>query len=274
MSPGSEASASRRTGARSWIGELLDFARDGDLFTAPTPAAGEETRLFGGLIAAQALGAAGATVDDDKQPHSLHAYFLRGGRYGVDATLHVHRVRDGASFATRRVTVAQNGTTIFEMLASFHRPEPSVDHYPAAEPVPTLTDSTHPATALAIATKFEIRSAIRDPSGWAIPPFWIRSREAIENDPLIRACTLTFLSDIGPVPVARPPGTPLRSGTGFAASLDHAVWFHRPFEPGTWHRYDVTAVNHGNARGLVRGSLYDATGRLIASTGQEALWRL
>jgi acyl-CoA thioesterase-2 len=81
------------------------------------------------------------------------------------------------------------------------------------------------------------------------------------------------MSDIGPVPVARPPGTPLRTAAGYAASLDHAVWFHRPFVPAEWHRYEVNPLNNADARGLVVGSMYDLAGSLVASTSQEALWR-
>jgi acyl-CoA thioesterase II len=106
-----------------------------------------------------------------------------------------------------------------------------------------------------------------------VPPFWIRTKDVIEDDPLIRACTLTYMSDFGPVPVARPPGTPLSTEIGYAASLDHAVWFHRPFRPDQWHRYEVRSLNNSDARGLVVGSLYDGSGALVASTSQEALWR-
>ena len=121
---------------------------------------------------------------------------------------------------------------------------------------------------------FELRTIPGDESEFAIPPFWARSRLPIEDDPLIQAATLTFLSDLGPVPAALPPGVPLRRDLGFAASLDHAIWFHRPFHPDRWHRYEVRSVNHNDSRGLAVGSLYAADGTLIASTTQEALWRM
>src|SRR4029077_2867387 len=110
------------TGAdKSWIARLLNFRRDGDTFVVTQPPFGPSPRLFGGLIAAQALGAAGATVDTDKLPQSLHLYFVRGGYYDVDVEFHVERTRDGGSFDTRRVTATQHGEVILEMITSFHR---------------------------------------------------------------------------------------------------------------------------------------------------------
>jgi len=251
----------------------LDFERRGDVFIAPNPSGGLGSRLFGGLIAAQSLAAAGATVDAEKLPQSLHLYFVRGGEYGVDVELQVERTRDGRSFDTRRVTAVQHGKTILEMIASFHRPEPGADWQPPSAPDLEFDDAVAKSHDLGFAGRFEIRTRPDDDSIFAVPPFWIRTNDVIEDDPLIRACTLTFLSDFGPVPVARPPGTPLGTDGGYAASLDHAVWFHRPFQPEQWHRYEVRALNNTDSRGLVVGSLYDRAGALVASTSQEALWR-
>jgi acyl-CoA thioesterase len=257
----------------SWIARLLDFARDGDVFVAPQPEAGPGSRLFGGLIAAQSLGAAGATVEPGKLPQSLHLYFVRGGQYGVDVELRVVRTRDGRSFDTRQVTAVQNGKTILEMTASFHRPEQGADWYPESAPGLEFDDAVPKYPNLGFRGLFDFRAMPGDDSPFIVPPFWIRTQHPIEDDPLIRACTLTFMSDFGPVPAARPPGTRLGADDGYAASLDHAVWFHRPFVPDRWHRYEVRPLNNGDARGLVAGSLYDASGALIASTTQEALWR-
>jgi acyl-CoA thioesterase-2 len=118
----------------SWIARLLDFQRDGDVFVAPQPSGGPGKRLFGGLIAAQSLAAAGGTVEPDKLPQSLHLYFVRGGEYGVDVELNVVRTRDGRSFDTRQVTAVQHGKTILEMIASFHRPEQGADWHPTPPP--------------------------------------------------------------------------------------------------------------------------------------------
>jgi acyl-CoA thioesterase II len=257
----------------SWIARLLDFRRDGDTFIAPQPAAGPNARLFGGLIAAQALGAAGATVEPDKRPQSLHLYFVRPGQYGVDVELDVVRTRDGRSFDTRQVTAVQNGKTILEMIASFHRPEQGADWHPSTPPGIAFDEAVPKEPDLGFTGLFEFRVRPTDDSPFVVPPFWIRSKHHIEDDPLVQACALTFMSDFGPVPVARPPGVPGGVADGYAASLDHAVWFHRPFVPHDWHRYEVTSLNNSDARGLVVGSMYDWSGALVASTTQEALWR-
>ncbi|MET0453654.1 MAG: acyl-CoA thioesterase domain-containing protein [Mycobacterium sp.] len=262
-------------GEPSWLARLLTFERDGDVFvTSQPPPAGPGNRLFGGLIAAQSLAAAGATVEPDKLPQSLHLYFVRGGQYGVDVELHVVRTRDGRSFDTRQVTAVQNGNTILEMIASFHRPEDGADWHPSPIPGIEFDDAVPKVRDLGFAKRFEVRATPDDDSPFVVPPFWIRTKDPIEDDPLVRACALTFLSDFGPVPVARPPGTPLALDVGYAASLDHAVWFHRPFVPDHWHRYEVRSLNNSDSRGLVAGSMYDAAGALVASTTQEALWRV
>lgn len=259
---------------RSWLARLLDFERRGDVFIAPNPSSGPGTRLFGGLIGAQALAAAGATVDPAKLPQSLHLYFVRGGEYGVDVELEVERTRDGRSFDTRRVTAVQHGKTILEMIASFHTPEPDADWQRPREAALDFDAAVPKDPELGFAARFDFRVYPGVDSLFPVPPFWIRTRDVIEDDPLLRACALTFMSDFGPVPVARPPGTPLDGDTGYAASLDHAVWFHRPFHPERWHLYDVRSLNNSDSRGLVAGSLYDGAGALVASTTQEALWRL
>ncbi|CAJ1578967.1 acyl-CoA thioesterase [[Mycobacterium] wendilense] len=256
---------------KSWIAQLLQFDRDRDTFVSPQAQVfGNEPRLFGGLIAAQALGAAGATVDPVKLPQSLHLYFVRGGVYGVAVEFQVERTRDGRSFDTRRVTAVQNGAVILEMIASFHLPEPGADRHPPPVVTVGLEDAVAKDPSIDFADYFEIRTMPDDTSEFAIPPFWIRTRDEIEDDPLVRSCVLAFMSDFGPVPVARPPELP---ADGFAASLDHSVWFHRAFDPHQWHRYDVDPVNNSDSRGLVRGSLYNTDRTLIATTSQEALWR-
>ncbi|MGV0744174.1 acyl-CoA thioesterase [Mycolicibacterium sp. XJ870] len=258
----------------SWISNLLRFDRVGDVFRIREPRSGAVERLFGGLIAAQSLAAAGATVEADKLPQSLHAYFVRGGRYDADVEFHVERTRDGRAFATRRVTAIQDGAVILEMIASFHKPEPGVDWQPESTPILEFESAIAKSAVVDFGDLFELRTMAGDDSEFAVPPFWIRTHEQIEDDPLIRACALTYMSDLGPVPAALPPQTPLRADLGFAASLDHSIWFHRPFSPAAWHRYEVRSVNHNDSRGLAAGSLYAADGTLVASVTQEALWRM
>lgn len=257
----------------SWIAELVRLDGDGCSFRT-SAAFGAGPRLFGGLIAAQALAAAGATVLPDRLPQSLHAYFIRGGRVGVDVEFSVELTRDGRSFNTRRVTASQDGAAIFEMLASFHRPETTTDWQRREPPGLPLAEATT-VTALPEqwADHFETRVAPGGPNDWPVQPFWFRTRELVEDDPLLRACALTFISDVGLVSAARPPGADM-PGPGGAASLDHALWLHRPVDPHEWHLYEAVALTHSDARGLARGSITDRDGTLIASVTQESLWRI
>ncbi|BBY53624.1 thioesterase family protein [Mycobacterium koreense] len=258
----------------SWLARLLDFDRAGDTFVVRTIEAGPAPRLFGGLIAAQALAAAGRTVDADKPPHSLHAYFVRGGHYDAPLHMQVQRIRTGRSFDTRQVSVRQDDAVILELIASFHHPEPGADWHPDVESALPFDTSVPKQPVLQYTDRFEIRTDPRDRSPYAVPPYWIRTRDPLGDDPLICACALTFISDLGPVPAVRPPGTELDFGSAFATSLDHSIWFHRRFAPHQWHRYEVAAANNSDSRGLARGALYDRAGALVASTAQEALWRV
>ncbi|MGE0218397.1 acyl-CoA thioesterase [Mycolicibacterium sp.] len=260
--------------SRSWIAEMLALDRHGDVFIAAQAADGPGTRLFGGLIAAQALAAAGATVEPAKRPHSFHLYFVRGGRYGLDVELHVERTRNGRAFDTRLVTAVQDHVVILEMIASFHRPEPDADLHPVAPRSLALAASVPKFPDVHFAEHFEIRARPSDESLFALPPFWIRTRDKVDCHPLVRACVLTFMSDLGPAPAARPAGAPPQADGDFAASLDHSVWFHRDFDPHEWHRYDVHSLNNSDSRGLVAGAIYSQSGSLIASTTQETLWRI
>lgn len=257
----------------SWIARLVRLDGDGPHFSTSV-ALGSGGRLFGGLIAAQALAAAGATVQDGRVPQSLHAYFIKGGRVGVDVEYTVEATRDGRSFDTRRVTASQNGVPIFEMLTSFHQPEPTLDWQRPAPVRLSLQDAT--TTVLPPerwADQFEVRVAADVVTEWPLQPFWFRSREHIEDDPLLQACAITYVSDLGLVSTGRPPGhsTP---GPGGAASLDHALWLHRPIDPNEWHCYDAVGMSHSDARGLAFGSIHDSRGRLVASAAQESLWRI
>ena len=259
-------------GMPSWIADLVRLDGDGTVFRTAT-ALGSGPRLFGGLIAAQALAAAAATVDSARLPQSLHAYFIRGGRVGVDVEYVVETTRDGRSFTTRRVTASQDGTPIFEMLASFHTPETTVDWQRPTTPRLSLTDATVVVTPPERwADYYEMRVAADADTTWPQQPFWFRSREPIEDDPVLAACALTFVSDLGMVSTARPPGEH-EPGPGGAASLDHALWLHRRVDPRQWHCYDAVAISHSDARGLAFGSIHDDLGTLVASVAQESLWR-
>lgn len=262
----------------SWIARLValdgaDTGSGGQDFSTSV-ALGSYGRLFGGLIAAQALAAAGATVQDGRMPQSLHAYFIKGGRVNVDIDYTVETTRDGRSFDTRRVTASQHGVPIFEMLTSFHQPEPTLDwQHPATVRLPLreATQAVKPPEQWA--DHFEVRVGRGVRTDWPLQPFWFRSREQVEDDPLLQACAITFVSDLGMVSTGRPPGRD-SPGAGGAASLDHALWLHRPIDVNEWHCYDAVGLNHSDARGLAFGSIHDHAGRLVASVAQESLWRI
>lgn len=258
----------------SWIADLVRLDGTGPTFRT-SAAFGAGPRLFGGLIAAQALAAAGLTVEPERLPQSLHAYFIKGGQVGVDVDYTVEITRDGRSFNTRRVTASQVGEPIFEMLASFHVPETTVDFQrPGSYSLAFEDATTEVRPPERWADFFEARVATRQsPPEWPEQPFWFRSRQPVEDDPLLQACAVTFLSDLGLVSAARPPGHE-EPGPGGAASLDHALWLHRRIDPNRWHCYDAVGVSHSDARGLAFGSLRDIDGRLVASVAQESLWRV
>ena len=161
-----------------------------------------------------------------------------------------------------------------EMLASFHRPETTLDWQRPAEPRLPLDEATGVVTPPERwAAYFETRVGPGTSTEWPQQPFWFRSRQSIEDDAVLRACALTFVSDLGMLSTARPPGHQ-NPGPGGAASLDHALWLHRPLDPNEWHCYDATAVGHADARGQAFGAIHDLRGRLVASVAEESLWRI
>ncbi|MFI1952364.1 acyl-CoA thioesterase II [Streptomyces xinghaiensis] len=252
-------------------------------------------RVFGGQVAGQALVAAGRTTEGDRPVHSLHAYFLRPGRPGVPIVYQVERVRDGRSFTTRRVVAVQQGRTIFHLTASFHRPEPGIEQQlpmpevPAPEELPRLTDEIrrhlgHLPEALermARRQPFDIRYVERlrwstgDLTG-AEPrsAVWMRADGPLGDDPLTHTCALAYASDMTLLDAVRVPIEPLWGSRGFdIASLDHAMWFHRPFRTDEWFLYQQESPIATGGRGLARGQIFDREGRLLVSVMQEGLFR-
>ena len=258
--------------------ELLDLAPLGDdRFEASTPADGPE-RLFGGQVASQTLRAATLTVDEGRLPHSLHAYFIRPGKPGIPLHLAVERTRDGRSFATRHVTASQDGEPIFNLSASFHVSEPGDDwHLPAPPDMgdpESVTLPESPIRAFSAMSPFEIRSLRpAGPGGFpAIHPFWVRTRQSLPDDASLHACVVAFMSDMGVVGSARGPESTLPNRF-IGASLDHAVWFHRPVRADDWLLFSVDPISNYGARALARGSMHDRNGVLVMSLMQEALLR-
>ncbi|MGI8647406.1 MAG: acyl-CoA thioesterase II [Acidimicrobiales bacterium] len=248
-------------------------------------------RVFGGQVAGQALIAAGRCVPQDRVVHSLHAYFIRPGDSSVPILFHVENVRDGSSFSVRRVVAVQHGVTIFFMSASFQRPEEGLDHYgqmptdiPAPEELRTLMERLEP-----VADRLGVWGEIARPidvryvgaPGWlenrpAEPKqrVWMRADGRLPDDPQLHACALTYASDLTLLDgVLATHGEVWGPGGFTGASLDHAVWFHRPFRADEWILYDCESPSASGARGLATARCYTAAGQHVATVVQEGLLR-
>jgi acyl-CoA thioesterase-2 len=254
---------------------------DSDLFLGD-PGEGEG-RLFGGLVAAQSVMAAGLTVPQERSLHSLHAYFLRPGRHGLPIRFVVDRIRDGRSFTTRRVKAHQGGEAIFNLSASFAMPEEGISHQdamPAAPPPDGLPDWEDiraqymgDSSGKRFDTAIEIRMCdLPDAGPEARQRNWLRVRGTLPDDPLIHTAMLVYASDrtlLGTA--ARPHDIPWSQRK--AASLDHAMWIHRAVRMEDWLLYAAESPVAHAARGLCFGGLFYRDGTRVASVAQEALIR-
>jgi acyl-CoA thioesterase-2 len=241
-------------------------------------------RVFGGQVAAQSLVAAGRTVRPDRPVHSLHAYFLLPGDPAQPIVYQVERTRDGRSFSTRRVVATQRGQAIFSLSASFHRPEEGPAHQAswaqsgASPPDPGEAGREAARTSAGNHSfPIEVRAA-RVPLAVPGDPrqqSWIRADGTLPDDPLLHVCVLAYASDLGLLAAALPPhGLSPHTGEVMMASLDHAMWFHRPFRADDWLYYANESPIASGARALARGEVYDQAGRLVASVVQEGLIRV
>ncbi|MFF0625415.1 acyl-CoA thioesterase [Streptomyces sp. NPDC004296] len=260
-------------------------------------------RVFGGQVAAQALVAAGRTVPADRPPHSLHAYFLRPGDPGAPIVYTVDRIRDGRSFTTRRVVAVQHGKPIFHLTASFHAyEEAALEHQ---EPMPAAPDPLTLPTQAELLPRYadrfrepdmvqrllEARDAV-DLRYVEEPPFgsagtaraprsqvWFRTDGKLdgpEDLPLLHICLVTYVSDmtlLDSVLLAHGRGG-WAVGDVVGASLDHAMWFHRPLRADEWLLYDQESPTAGGGRGLGTGRIFTADGRLAVSVVQEGVVRV
>jgi acyl-CoA thioesterase-2 len=273
---------------------LLDLEQiEVDIFRGASPRVALQ-RVFGGQVAGQALVAVGRTVPADRPVHSLHAYFIRPGDPSVPIVYTVDRVRDGRSFTTRRVVAIQHGKAIFTLSASFHRPETGLDHQPPMPDVPppeSLPSLAERAAAGELPADHQFARVARpvdlryvdDPS-WAWrsgeprPPrsaVWLRADGVLPDDPLLHLCVLTYASDMTLLDsVVRPHGYALGTGDLLVASLDHAMWFHRPFRADEWWLYESESPSASDARGLATGRIFSRDGRHLASVVQEGLLRV
>ena len=272
--------------------DLLDLeAIEVNIFRGLSPDENRQ-RVFGGQVAGQALVAAARTVEADRRVHSLHAYFLRPGDPHVPILYEVDRIRDGRSFATRRVVAIQHGRAIFNLQASFHDEEPGPDHQQsmpeglvAAEDLPDFKTRMEPYRERMgdwyhRPRPIDVRYVELDPFERQGRPatgqnVWMRADGRLPDDPVLHACIVTYASDMTLLDTTVMPfGLSWESPGMQMASLDHAMWFHRPFRADEWLLYQQHAISTASARGLASGSIFTADGRLVVSVVQEGLTRV
>ncbi|SOD73445.1 acyl-CoA thioesterase-2 [Jatrophihabitans sp. GAS493] len=273
---------------------LLDLEKiEENIFRGLSPKI-DQQRIFGGQVAGQALIAAGRTVDADRPVHSLHSYFIRPGDPTTPVIYTVDRVRDGRSFATRRVLAVQHGEPIFSLSASFQLEQGGIDHQSVMPDVPSpasLPSVEHwqdefPGLKEAM-SRFTIPIDIRyvddppwvqrgkGPRGANPHRVWMRANGYLPNDPLVHVCAMTFASDITLLDsVLVHHGLAWRLDPIALASLDHAMWFHRPFRADEWFLYTTESPTASGGRGLATGQMYSQDGRLLASVVQEGVVRV
>ena len=258
--------------------ELLNLERiEVNLFRAYHPA-DRNTRLFGGQIMAQALMAAARTVDTQRPCHSLHGYFLRPGNPKLPALIEVERIRDGRSFATRRVLVIQDGEAIFNLDASFQVVEAGLTHQsqmPHLQPPPMQKIPAELLDEPFIEWRVEHKALLKNEPHAPRQHVWFKANGDLNDDPLLQQALLIYESDSVLLSTARLPnrGSFKREHIQ-SASLDHAMWFHHPGRCDDWLLYALDSPSSAGARGYNRGSIYSRDGILIASTMQEGLMRL
>jgi len=260
-----------------------------DEFTFPARPTTSRARIFGGQVIAQAMTAAARTVDPDKQVHSLHAYFLRGGDETKPLHFRLHRDFDGRSFSNRRVVVRQDGKVIFNLTASFQVPAEGLSHQvamPDLLPPEECWDFTDFIAAdphisdqqlghMARSRSFEVRSFRPPNSDKATQHYqWFRLASPIGDDPLLHRGFLAFASDMGLLSSAMlPHGVSFWTPGMVSTSLDHAMWFHGDIRVDDWFVFVMDSPWTGGDRGLCRGSIYRRDGTLMATVAQEGLIR-
>ena len=264
-----------------------------NIFRGVSPDIGWQ-RVFGGQVIAQALMAAQRTVDDDRFAHSLHAYFMRPGDPSVPILYQVERIRDGSSFNTRRVVAVQHGKAIFAMSVSFQIDEEGYEHQIAmpsvTQPEELMGEKEFKELFMKNAPEnvrrywsrerpIEVRptSLVHYLTKDKLEPkqdVWVRTLGEVPDDRRYRNAMLAWLSDMTLLDASLyPHGTSIFDPRLQAASLDHAMWFHRPFTFDDWLLYTQDSPSASGARGMTRGSIYSRSGTLIASVAQEGLIR-
>jgi acyl-CoA thioesterase II len=252
-------------------------------------------RVFGGQVLAQALVAARRTLDEPREAHSLHGYFILPGDVGAPIVYFVDRLRDGKSFTTRRVTAIQHGRAIFNMAASFQLAEDGFSHQsemPEVPPPESLTSELELIRGMADRIPERLRrfytsdQPIEFRPVEPLDPFspqkraprkhvWLRALGDAGPDEVVQQAVLAYASDYGLLGSALlPHRLSLQMPQLQAASLDHSLWFHRPFRADEWLLYEMESPFAGGARGFTRGSIFTRSGELVASVAQEGLLRL
>ncbi len=249
----------------------------------------ERQRTFGGQVAAQALMAAGRTVERGRV-HSLHSYFLRPGDPTTPILYEVDRIRDGKSFTTRRVVAVQHGRAIYNMQASFHTDEVSIEHQipmpevPGPETIAPLAESVHNELG-DLDEWFQRHHPIDQRFLGELPwsplrskdprqRLWIRADGVLPDDPLLHACVVTYASDMSLFDaILKPHSISWDDGAFMGASLDHCMWFHHDLRADEWLLYDTESPIAFGGRGLARGFLFSRDGELKVSMVQEGLTR-
>jgi acyl-CoA thioesterase-2 len=276
-----------------------------DVAMVGPPGPEPEGRLFGGQFLAQGLAAAYGTIDRDGdgggpavRVHSLHAQFLRPGDPGSSTRYVVEVVRDGRSFAVRNVSAGQDGRLLFQMMASFHRPEPGSEYQPIMPTVagPERAPTTYNAYVSGARDRFDDGAGGGDEGWWGAarpveiryldPPrrseatdapqrMWMRLSQSLTGEPQwVHDCALAYISDTTLIDhVYLPHGRRWHDRANLGASLDHAMWFHRPAVADQWLLFDQVVESTGRGRGLTTGRLYQADGTLVATCAQEGLMR-
>ena len=252
-------------------------------------------RVYGGQVIGQALVAASRTVSTDRSAHSLHGYFLRAGDTDIPILYKVDRIRDGKSFTTRRVVAVQRGQAIFTMSISFQVDEGGLNHQFDMPDVPGPDDLQTEDEIRQVQSKNwpkEFQDSFSGSSAIQVKPIepidllnpkpaepvqrcWVRCGDKLPDDPRIHQCVLAYLSDWSLLDTAtRPHAVSFMQDNVQVASLDHAMWFHRPFRADEWLLYDQDSPSASGARGFNRGLIYNQSGELVASTTQEGLVRI
>jgi len=249
-------------------------------------------QVYGGQVLGQALQAAYATVDEGRVVHSLHAYFLRRGDFNSPIVYFVDRSRDGHSFTSRRVTAIQHGEQIFNCSASFQQPEPGFEHQLAMPQVPQpeeLPQTLAPGSQFLKGLSPRLRQLVCErpiefrvvPGSAAAPAdaprqyLWIRTVDRLPDGDRLHRCLLAYASDFHLLGTALMQHEEIiAQGRLVIASIDHAMWFHRPARMDEWMLYAADSPSASGARGFTRGSLFTREGLLIASTSQEGLVRV